>query len=99
MVRTEIYANRSVKDDIIEKIEERTPNIAYSLIENVQGRGKNGIHLGTVIWPEINVLYVLYGDREQASAVAEAVEQIKRAFPTEGIKIFQFEMGMHKTEK
>lgn len=99
MVRTEIYANRSIEEDILEEIEKRIPNIYYSLIDDVRGRGKNGVRQGTAVWPELNVLYVMYGDSDQASLIAEAVDQVKRIFPNEGIKIFQFEMGAPLSER
>lgn len=99
MVKTEIYANRSVEEDILDEIEKGIPDINYSLIENVQGRGRNGTRRGTAIWPELSVLYVIFGDREQASVIAEAVRRVKNIFPNEGIKIFQFEMSAPLSEQ
>jgi hypothetical protein len=92
MVRTEIYANRSVEEDIKEEIESRIPGISYSLIKDVQGRGRNGVRHGTAVWPELNVLYILYGTREEAFLIDEAVQEVKKAFPREGIKVFQYEI-------
>jgi hypothetical protein len=99
MIHTEIYANRSVEEDIIEEIEKRIPGVCYSLIENVRGRGRNGVHQGTAIWPELNVLYVLYGNSREASLIAEAVRQVKIIFPKEGIKVFQYEVTPFATER
>jgi hypothetical protein len=93
MVLTEIYANRSVEEDILSEIEKRIPNVSYSLIENVRGRGKSGSRQGTVVWPELNILYVFYSGNEQASAIAKAVGQVKASFPAEGIKVFQYELN------
>ena len=53
MIRTEIYANRSVEEDILEEIEKRIPDFSYSLIEDVKGRGRSGVRQGTAIWPEL----------------------------------------------
>ncbi len=99
MIRTEIYANYSVEEEILQEIEKRIPNVCYSLIENVQGRGRNGVHRGTVIWPELNILYVFYGNSHEASLIAEAVGQVKKIFPREGIKIFQYEVISFATER
>ncbi|PKL06704.1 MAG: hypothetical protein CVV53_02885 [Spirochaetae bacterium HGW-Spirochaetae-9] len=92
MVRTEIYANRSVEEDIHEEIEKRFPGFRYSLFEDVQGRGRNGVRHGTAIWPELNILYVIYGSEAEARLVGAAVAEVKKAFPREGIKIFQYEV-------
>jgi hypothetical protein len=90
MIRTEIYANRSVEEDIFEAIENRIPGFSYSLFEDVQGRGRSGVRHGTAIWPELNVLYVIVGTDAQAGFVREAVSKVKKAFPKEGIKLFQY---------
>jgi hypothetical protein len=99
MVRTEIYANRSVEEEILEEMEKRIPDLCYSLIEDVRGKGRSGIHQGTAIWPELNVLYLLYGSSQEASLIAEGVEQVRKIFPREGIKIFQYEVISFATER
>lgn len=92
MIRTEIYANRSVEEDIHEEIESRVPGFSYSLVEDVQGRGRNGVRHGTAVWPELNILYIIYGSAEDAILVNEAVAAVKKVFPREGIKVFQYEV-------
>jgi len=99
MVRTEIYANRSVEENILDEVEKRIPGICYSLIENVKGKGKTGPRQGTAIWPELNVLYVFYSDSAQARIIAESVKQVKNAFPNEGIKVFQYELNASTEEQ
>ncbi len=92
MIRSEIYANRSVEEDILEEIERRWPGFGYSLIEDVQGRGRSGVRHGTPIWPELNILYIIYGTADEAGRIAEAIAVVKKSFPNEGIKLFQFEL-------
>ena len=98
MIRTEIFANRSVEEDINEELERRIPNISYSLIEDVKGRGRNGVRHGTAIWPELNILYILYVDETEALLVREAIAEVKSVFPREGIKIFQYELNLFHEE-
>jgi hypothetical protein len=74
-------------------VEKRIPGVAYTLIETVMGRGDSGTRRGSAIWPELNVLYLVYGTRQEASLIAEAVEEVKKTFPREGIKLFQFELS------
>jgi len=93
MYRSEIYANRSVEEDILEEIERRVPEIRYSVIEDVRGSGGSGIRKGTAVWPELNVLFVFFGTREEALLIADAVAKVKLSFPREGVKLFQYEVS------
>lgn len=98
MVRTEIYANRSVEENVLSEIEAQIPDIHYSLFEDVQGKGNSGVRKGTAIWPELNVLYVMYHENSKSLTIAEAVKRVKNNFPNEGIKIFQYEFKDTLTE-
>lgn len=98
MVRIEIYANRSVEENILNEIETSVPEVGYSLFENVQGRGRSGIRKGTAIWPELNVLYVIYCEEAQAIQIARAVKEVKKVFPNEGIRVFQYEARILESE-
>ena len=92
MIRTEVYANRSVEEDIVEAIEGRVPGTPYSLIEDVKGRGNAGVRHGSAIWPELNILYIFYSEEEEARLIRESINFVKKAFPQEGIKVFQFKV-------
>ncbi len=94
MIRSEIYANRSVEEDILEEILTRIPHAQYSIIEDVKGAGKSGVREGTAVWPELNILYILFSDAKEARYIADAVQTVKAAFPKEGIKLFQYEVKM-----
>ena len=93
MIRTEIYANRSVEEDLVEELEKRIPDLCYSLIEDVKGRGRSGVRHGTAVWPELSILYIMYGNEAEALLIREAVGEVKKAFPREGIKLFQYELN------
>lgn len=93
MYRSEIYANRSVEEDILEEIERRIPGANYSVIEEVRGRGRSGVRGGTAVWPELNALLVFFGTREDALLIAGAVAKVKQNFPREGVKLFQYEVN------
>jgi len=74
-------------------MEKRLPGFSYSLIEDVQGRGRSGVRHGTAVWPELNILYVIVGDESQSRLILEAVREVKTAFPGEGIKLFQYHLN------
>ena len=88
MFRAEIIANRSIEDELIEALEARLPEIRYTLIPDVHGRGKENRKLGTVTWPELNfVMFAYIGDSEVES-VRGIVTDLRERFPGEGIKLF-----------
>ena len=99
MYRSEIYANRSVEEDVIEEIERRIPEANYSVIGEVRGKGRSGVREGTAVWPELNVLFVLFSTREEAFLIADAIAQVKRSFPREGVKLFQYEVTALEREQ
>jgi hypothetical protein len=92
MIRTEIYANRSVEEDIVESLSRLLPDLSYTIVEEVKGKGSAGIRHGTAIWPELNVLYIIYSEENDAAGIRQAVQEVKSAFPKEGIKLIQYEV-------
>lgn len=88
MLRIEIIANQSVEDDVIEAIEEKIPELEYTILSGVHGKGKSSHKLGNNIWPEENFLLFSYIEDEKASEIKELVEGVRTRFPREGISIF-----------
>ncbi|MCR5495928.1 MAG: hypothetical protein K6F15_09855 [Treponema sp.] len=89
--RIEIIANQSVEDDITELLEEEIPEIEYTLIPTVHGRGRNAKKLGTSTWPEQNFLLFAYLSLENARKAKAIIEAVKAKFPGEGISFFAAE--------
>ena len=58
--RIEIVSNQSVQDEIIELMEQEIPEIEYTLIPTVQGRGRSSKKLGDTTWPEQNFVLFAY---------------------------------------
>jgi hypothetical protein len=88
MKRLELIANHSVEEDIINSLEENIKDFYYTKISNVHGRGKSACRLGTATWPEENFVLISYLEDRDARAAAALVEEVKRRFPGEGIKLF-----------
>ena len=88
MIRAEIIANQSVKDEIVENLEKVIPDFLYSVVPLVEGRGKNSRKLGTTTWPETNFILIAYTDDQNESKIRAVISFIKQKFPTEGIKLF-----------
>lgn len=88
MYRAEIIANQSVQEEIIDLLEEHIPNILYTIIPLVVGRGKESYKLGSATWPETNFVLVSYIEDEQVNVVRSIIKAIKEKFNGEGVKLF-----------
>lgn len=86
--RAEIISNQSVQDDVIEVIEQEIPNVQYSILSDVMGKGTNTRKLGDATWPEMNFLLFVYTDLQGAKKIKKIVEVLKQKFPNEGISVF-----------
>jgi len=85
MKRLEIIANQSVREELIEEIETAIPDVEYTMIPIVHGKGKRKRKEGTRTWPETNFLLISYMADAEALEAKIAVAKIVRRFPDEGI--------------
>ena len=88
MIRVEIIANQSVEDDIKENLHGYLPDLEYTVIPGVQGKGKSSSKLGDATWPELNFLLFSYVDEETAKKIKTVIDAVKKKFPKEGINVF-----------
>lgn len=88
MYRIEIIANKSVEDDITEALEQYIPNILYTTVPLVYGRGGEDRKLGTTTWPETNFLMLSYIEDSFIPTVKAVMKGVKEKFKGEGIKLF-----------
>jgi len=86
--RAEIISNQSVEDDIIELLEQEIPDIQYTILPDVHGRGANQKKLGSTVWPEQNFALYAYVDLAAAKKIKAIIKAVKNRFPKEGISVF-----------
>ncbi len=88
MKRIEIIANHSVEEDIMEALKGSGIK-AYTKIPVVHGTGNSSPKMGTSVWPEENMMLVIYTEEEKAARLKSLVASVKDKFPEEGIKYFE----------
>jgi len=88
MIRLEIVANNSVEENIIEALGHHEVGKYYTKFPTVHGVGSKGPRMGDPIWPEENFALVIWCEEEEARLVEQAVAEVKKQFPDEGIKLF-----------
>lgn len=89
MKRVEIILNRSVEEDLLELLSKRKVGNKYTRLPEVHGVGNSEPKQGNSVWPEENVIYVIYCEEDEAALVREAVRELKSYFPAEGVKVFE----------
>ncbi len=86
--RAEIISNQSVQDDIIELLEQEIPEVQYTILSDIQGRGGRSKKLGDTVWPEMNFVLFTYVNLVQAKKIKAIIKAVKEKFPKEGISLF-----------
>jgi hypothetical protein len=85
MKRLEVIANQSLREELIDELEAAMPDIEYTLIPIVHGKGRRKRKEGTRTWPETNFYLLCFLEDETAAKAAEVVRTIVRRFPAEGV--------------
>lgn len=88
MKRLEIIANRSVEEDVMEKLADAGVAKHYTKYPVVHGVGSSGPRMGDAIWPEENFAMVVWCDEDEAETISACIQAVKEKFPDEGIKLF-----------
>ena len=88
MQRVEIIANHSVEENVIEALKEHGVAKYYTLYPNVMGVGSCGPRMGDAVWPEQNFVMAVWCEAEEAQGIIAAIEDVKKKFPDEGVKVF-----------
>ena len=88
IVRVEVIANRSIREDFFEALSRREVGLYHTLVSDVQGVGHAGPRRGDHIWPEENFLYIAYVSTGDARVIRAEVDALRERFPDEGIRFF-----------
>ncbi len=88
MKRVEIFANQSIEADLFESITRRGAGRKFTKIPGIMGAGNSDPKMGDHIWPEENLMIIIYCSDGEAQKLKEAVKEVKERFPREGLKIF-----------
>lgn len=85
MRRVEIVGNHSVEQDLLDALEKYLPQLYWTKIPTVQGRGMTGSKLGDAVWPQSNFLWFSVCREEEEVILRRIVNEIRNRHPTEGI--------------
>ena len=89
MKRLEIILNQSIEEDLLELFDKRKIAFRYTRYPGIHGAGHSEPKQGNSVWPEENVIYVVFCQEEEAEAIRASVRELKSYFPHEGAKVFE----------
>jgi len=83
--RLELVACEAVQDELISGLESKIPNIEYTLIPRIEGKGRTSRKEGTQVWPELNFTLVSYMEDSYLDTAKSIIAEVAARYPREGI--------------
>ncbi len=97
MKRVEVVLTQAIESDFLQLYERecRRAKIQckYTKLDNVMGAGNTNPKLGDAIWPQLNVMFILYIDDKFVPKISEILKQLHEMYVGEGAAAFAIESG------
>ncbi len=97
MIKIEIYAHESLEGPLLEELVPVPPDAhdpegksgqPFSIFRKVAGRGSSGTSMGDDIWPETNIILVLFIEENKKNMIKNSIERIRTRYPKLGLAVF-----------
>jgi hypothetical protein len=89
MTKLEIIANQALESELIEIMPKNDGKPCYTMLKQVDGTGFSGYCLGNEVWPEENIMFILFLDDEKLTAIKAKLTGIRERFPLLGLAAFE----------
>jgi hypothetical protein len=89
MIKFEIIANQALEASLMEIMPVRNGKPCYTMIHQVDGSGFSGWCMGNDVWPEENIMFILYTGNEQLEVLKEKLNMLRKRFPLLGLAAFE----------
>ncbi|MBB5227342.1 hypothetical protein DYE50_00920 [Treponema ruminis] len=86
--RVEIIFSQAVEEDFVAEFKEQQVGLKYTKLANVMGAGFSNPRLGDAIWPQLNMMYIIYCSEEDCGKIIAIVEKLREKYMGEGIACF-----------
>ncbi|MBP5283101.1 MAG: hypothetical protein J6Y93_00335 [Treponema sp.] len=86
--RVEIIFSQALEEDFIQLFSERKIACRYTKLRDVMGAGYSNPHLGDAIWPQLNMMYIIYCPEDESKKIIQVVEELREKYMGEGISCF-----------
>lgn len=89
LTRIEIIFSQALEEDFIESFKEEKVAMRYTKLANVMGAGYSNPRLGDAIWPQLNMMYIIYCEEEEAQKIIAICQRLREKYMAEGIACFK----------
>lgn len=89
MTKLEIIANQALEAPLMEIMPKNDHKPCYTMLKQVDGSGYSGFCLGNDVWPEENVMFVLFLDDDRLEIIKQKLTEIRDRFPLLGLAAFE----------
>ena len=89
LTRVEIIFSQALEEDFIHEFKEQKVAARYTKLANVMGAGYSNPRLGDAIWPQLNLMYIVYCDEEEAQKIIDICQKLREKYMVEGIACFK----------
>ena len=87
-VRIEIIFSQALEEDFQEEFADNNVGKHYTKLFPVMGAGFSNPRLGDAIWPQLNMMYIIYSDSEEAEKIKMIISKLRVVYKDEGIACF-----------
>ena len=89
MTKLEIIANQALEGPLLEVMPIIDGKPCYTMLKQVDGAGYSGFCLGNDVWPEENVMFILFLDDNRLKTIKTRINEIRERFPLIGLAAFE----------
>ncbi len=88
LVRVEIIYSQALDEDFTLAFKEAGVAKRFTKLNNVMGAGCSTPRMGDNVWPQLNMMYLIFCEKEEAEKIQEIVNRIRGQYTTEGVACF-----------
>lgn len=92
MKRIEIMMTQAIEVDFIDYYKKvcqtEKCKCKFTKVDNIMGQGNTNPKMGDSIWPQLNVMFIIYCDDEMAGRIAAIMEKLHNQYVGEGAAAF-----------
>lgn len=89
LTRLEIITSQALEEDFNEEFKENKVAARYTKLANVMGAGYSNPRLGDAIWPQLNIMYIIYCEESEAEKIIAICQKLREKYVAEGIACFK----------
>ncbi|MCR5217974.1 PG0541 family transporter-associated protein [Treponema sp.] len=86
--RVEIVCSQALEEDFTQEFLDAGVGKKFTKINPVMGAGCSNPHLGDSVWPQLNIMYIIFCSEEEAEKIYSIVVKLRKLYITEGIACF-----------